>query len=418
MDQSRSPARQARRCQTLTAPINFSLLLDGIHTQEPVAGLTHEFYKYPARFSPSFTRAVIQTFTQPGDIIYDPFMGGGTTVVEASSLGRRALGTDISSLAVFLSDVKTTVLRRSQTRAIRSWVNRITPRLNIWRPAQRARDWVEMGYQRNINSKGTWRIRKLVELALAETSSLRALEEQRFARCLVLRTAQWALDCRKHIPAVEDFGKQFYINADKMLRASSQYAHAVHQTARLHSQDRDSSRPLCLHRSAVGIEQDPAVAAYRPIKLVLTSPPYPGVHVLYHRWQVQGRRETPAPFWISSSLDGNGASYYTFGDRKAQQLESYFEKALEAFKSIAQIANRDTLVVQMIAFSEPEWQLEKYAEVMNQAGFREVRFRELANAPDGRVWRSVPNRKWYASQRGTTPSSNEVVLFHALHRPS
>ena len=133
---------------------------------------------------------------------------------------------------------------------------------------------------------------------------------------------------------------------------------------------------------------------------------------------MQGRRETPAPFWISSSLDGNGASYYTFGDRKAQQLESYFEKALEAFKSIAQIANRDTLVVQMIAFSEPEWQLEKYAEVMNQAGFREVRFRELANAPDGRVWRSVPNRKWYASQRGTTPSSNEVVLFHALHRPS
>ena len=56
----------------MTAPINFSLLLDGIHTQEPVAGLTHEFYKYPARFSPSFTRAVIQTFTQPGDIIYDP----------------------------------------------------------------------------------------------------------------------------------------------------------------------------------------------------------------------------------------------------------------------------------------------------------------------------------------------------------
>src|SRR2546429_7352742 len=31
---------------------------------------------------------------------------------------------------------------------------------------------------------------------------------------------------------------------------------------------------------------------------------------------------------------------------------------------------------------------------------------------------SVPNRKWYASQRGTTPSSNEVVLFHALDRKS
>lgn len=156
------------------------------------------------------------------------------------------------------------------------------------------------------------------------------------------------------------------------------------------------------------------MTAYRPIKLVLTSPPYPGVHVLYHRWQVKGRRETPAPFWIAASLDGQGASYYTFGDRKAQELESYFEQALAAFTSIARIADKGTLVVQMLAFAEPEWQLKRYVEMMDHAGFREVRFRELANGLDGRIWRSVPNRKWYASQRGTTPSSNEVVLFHTL----
>ena len=41
--------------------------------------------------------------------MYDPFMGGGTTIVEASALGRRAVGTDINSLAVFLTEVKTTV---------------------------------------------------------------------------------------------------------------------------------------------------------------------------------------------------------------------------------------------------------------------------------------------------------------------
>jgi hypothetical protein len=199
-----------------------------------------------------------------------------------------------------------------------------------------------------------------------------------------------------------------------MLRGAASYAHAVREAAKQQPKEAILTQPQCLHRSAIGIENDPAVTAYRPLKLVLTSPPYPGVHVLYHRWQVQGRRETPAPFWITSCLDGQGASYYMFGDRKAQQLNSYFGQALAAFKSIAQIVNTETLVVQMVAFSELKWQLKRYVEMMEDAGFSEVRFSELANGPDGRVWRSVPNRKWYASQRGTIPSSNEVVLFHRL----
>src|SRR5947209_2346116 len=49
----------------------------------PVRGLTHDFYKYPARFSPIFARAAIELFTRPGDLVLDPHVGGGTTLVEA-----------------------------------------------------------------------------------------------------------------------------------------------------------------------------------------------------------------------------------------------------------------------------------------------------------------------------------------------
>jgi hypothetical protein len=398
----------------LIAPHNISVLLKGIHSQEPVTGLTHNFYKYPARFSPDFTRAAIQVFTEPGDVVYDPFLGGGTTAVEAVSSGRRAVGTDINSLAVFLSTVKTSVLRRPQMNAIQSWVKRVTPKLTLSTPPQRAYDWANMGYQRNINTRETWRIRKLLELAVAESCSLTTAQEQNFVRCLILSTAQWALDCRKYIPGVKEFRDQFELIAANMLCGAKKYAHVVHRIEKQQIINYVQRQPLFLHRSTVGIENDPALASYRPIKLVLTSPPYPGVHVLYHRWQVQGRRETPAPFWITSCYDGQGASYYTFGDRKAQGLNIYFSQALAAFKSVARIADKETLIVQMVAFSESRSQVKRYTKMMMNAGFAEVKFPELANRPDGRVWRTVPNRKWYASQRGTIPSSSEVVLFHRL----
>ena len=43
-------------------------LIAGARDLEPVRGLTHGYYKYPARFSPAFVRSAITTFTQPGDL--------------------------------------------------------------------------------------------------------------------------------------------------------------------------------------------------------------------------------------------------------------------------------------------------------------------------------------------------------------
>ena len=42
-------------------------IIAGARDAAPVQGLTHGYYKYPARFSPAFVRAAIQTFTKPGD---------------------------------------------------------------------------------------------------------------------------------------------------------------------------------------------------------------------------------------------------------------------------------------------------------------------------------------------------------------
>src|SRR3954452_12755498 len=75
--------------------------------QSPIDGLTHRFYRYPARFSPVFARAAILQFSKPGELVLDPFMGGGTTLLEAIDANRQAAGADINELAVFVARVKT-----------------------------------------------------------------------------------------------------------------------------------------------------------------------------------------------------------------------------------------------------------------------------------------------------------------------
>jgi hypothetical protein len=49
---------------------------------------------------------------------------------------------------------------------------------------------------------------------------------------------------------------------------------------------------------------------------------------------------------------------------------------------------------------------------MEDAGLTECFLPALKGQRDGRLWRSVPGRRWYSDQRGETPGSNEVVLLH------
>lgn len=376
-------------------------LQDAIYDQQPVSGLTHNFYRYPARFAPSFARQAILSFTDPGDLVVDPFMGGGTTLVEALALGREALGTDISSLSVFLAKAKCTPISGKQLEELYYWGKSVVSQLNI-RTARRGTTGPEE-YQRNISCRKTWRIRKLLEIALWHVNELGTDKQKNFAKCVLLRTGQWALDCRETIPSTDAVRKIFIVFLEDMIAGARQLAAELRHR---------SSSAICLHRSAIGVEDDPAWRILAPPKLILTSPPYPGVHVLYHRWQILGRRETPAPFWIAGALDGHGASFYTLGGRHQAELRKYYANAQQAFSSLAHLATKRTFIVQMVAFSDVSWQLPAYLEMMESAGFVEWKIPELANGTDGRAWRSVPNRKWYADANGKTASSIEVVLFH------
>ena len=54
---------------------------------------------YRGNWPPQLVRNIITKFTRPGDLVLDPFVGGGTTLIEAWLLGRYSVGIDISKLA-------------------------------------------------------------------------------------------------------------------------------------------------------------------------------------------------------------------------------------------------------------------------------------------------------------------------------
>lgn len=57
---------------------------------------------YRACFKPQLPRFFIERLTQPGDSVYDPFMGRGTTLLEAALMGRIPLGNDVNPLSAML----------------------------------------------------------------------------------------------------------------------------------------------------------------------------------------------------------------------------------------------------------------------------------------------------------------------------
>ena len=62
-----------------------------------------ETARHPQRTLPAVAAQAISRYTQPGQTMFDPFVGGGTTVVEAIYAGRHAIGADIDLRWVDLS---------------------------------------------------------------------------------------------------------------------------------------------------------------------------------------------------------------------------------------------------------------------------------------------------------------------------
>jgi hypothetical protein len=96
------------QCSTLTCPLpgggqaEVPVFVNEFWTAQQRACHSLHEVSYRACFKPQLPRFFIQRLTQSDGVVYDPFMGRGTTLIEAALLGRIPHGNDINPLSVRL----------------------------------------------------------------------------------------------------------------------------------------------------------------------------------------------------------------------------------------------------------------------------------------------------------------------------
>src|ERR1035437_310464 len=100
--------------------IEFQKLQEGLK-QRPIKPFEHpvqaeahtpiyKMHRYYARRPWNVFEHIIKHYTEPGEIILDPFCGGGVTVVEGLKLRRKVIGVDLNPLATFITEMEVTPL--------------------------------------------------------------------------------------------------------------------------------------------------------------------------------------------------------------------------------------------------------------------------------------------------------------------
>ena len=154
--------------------------------------------------------------TSPGEVVLDPFVGGGTSLVEAIAAGRDGIGLDINELAVFVAKAKSTVYSDAELARVSRCMDALT-KVTL-RGVVQDDEIVRGRYQLNMDRRHVWRVRDFLAVYLSRVDELEPRIEKNLARCILRRAGQLALDCRKEMPTVREFRGQLRLVSQRFMR--------------------------------------------------------------------------------------------------------------------------------------------------------------------------------------------------------
>ncbi|WP_062288306.1 DNA methyltransferase [Nostoc piscinale] len=85
----------------------------------------YDAHTYHTKVPPQGIKPLIEHYTNPGDVVLDPFCGSGMTGVAATELGRKALLSDLSPAAAFIAyNINTPIDPGRYLNAVNTLLNR------------------------------------------------------------------------------------------------------------------------------------------------------------------------------------------------------------------------------------------------------------------------------------------------------
>jgi len=93
---------------------------------------THCFHTYPAMMVPQMARKLIKNYGIKGGLLFDPYCGTGTSLVESKIFGMDSIGTDLNPAARFIAECKTKDYDFERIKATTSeFLDRLDERLSM-----------------------------------------------------------------------------------------------------------------------------------------------------------------------------------------------------------------------------------------------------------------------------------------------
>ena len=230
----------------------------------------HRLHPYLGKFVPQLAEVFLQRYAAAGQLVWDPFAGSGTTLVEANAFGTRAAGCDVSAFNCLLMRAKTDAYDPA---VLLADVIRLSDRKPPTRPARAGKYLRAWFAPRTLAELAAFRARidgtaypELWQVVLS-----RSARSARLARHDDLdfpaEPVSGEYFCHKHRRVCRPVGE-----AEKFLR---RYVRDAVQRVQEFADARSPEPVSVIHGDARLI--DPP----GPVDLVLTSPPYPGL-IDYH----------------------------------------------------------------------------------------------------------------------------------------
>ena len=327
--------------------------------------LTHNYHPYPARFIPQIPSKLIQSLSEDGEWIFDPFCGAGTTLVEATLLGRNCIGNDLNPIGSLVSKVKSNLVSVADKSALDDLIADVEgyfevatdtpsliPHLSVI-PEYRLPD---------IPNREHWfvpNVQKELGVLLARIHMLPSQFLVDFCRVAVsaILVSVSNQDCETR-----------YARKEKTISMGSVYKRFISKVrdmwARMETY-REKRQPV----TSQVINNDVCTLEHFPpnlrVQLVITSPPYPNAfdYFLYHRHRM---------FWLgydpiamSRKEIGSHLNYQRKGTTK-QNIAAFRNAMLLCFQEINRVLDTDRFCCFVVGDSIFKKQLVKNDQLITE----------------------------------------------------